>query len=841
MARVESSEYPDDYIEIVNEINDFIASLDGVPGEGNSHPFSAVGGCGGGGGVSSSNNPSSYSDLGSGSYAGVGSCGGGGGGGGGGSSGSSDAGYGGSSSTGGATSRGPSDFLSPYQLGAPLSDSRFSVDSLEHDYEPIENIVVATPPPTPPRNPTPVFRKPSFAASSSSSSSSSGGGGGCHSPLKMADGQPKHVKAIFNFKGTNNDELCFSKGDIVTVTQVLDGGWWEGTLNGKTGWFPSNYVKEVKAGLIPGMLFGQILLTDDIIPKNTKDMPVYKRESMQLYHNVVLKNVIETERMHVSEMTEVLQNYFRPIQGKAILSPAEFTLLIGNLEEIISFQQTFLAALEDCEKLPLAQRRVGGLFMQFAPRLKELYLTYCANHPRAVSVLQSHREELRQCVETLGTPQAGTANQNLTTYLSKPFTRLDRYPSLLKELERHIEESHPDRGDTQRAIVVYRDIANSCMEIRKRKEMEYEILTSNIRGWEGEEIQQLGEVTHLSQVKVHTQTGEKYERIFVLFSNSLVMLSMSPRLSSYQYEGKLPLSGMAVSKCEESDKYPNGFEISGPMIDKLVVTCGTKMEVAAWLEVLRNVTSGKPAPNPVSVKPQSLQISSSQPSISTITQAKTAQVSHTVALPTPPRPTSVWSFTCLRPAPPLRPSLMCREDPLRSPRSARRSTQRKKPVRTFSGDETEWQRMTYNEDAFILQVIEAYCNSTKTRHTVNSCKVLLDPKLKVMVGLPKIKTPGAKDVLNHPSLLVPEDEKILNPDDLEEKTLVDTVYSLKDKVRQLEQEQRRLRQDLDEERRARVQLESAFRHTTAAASARFPASAAAGAAIDVARDNTPPT
>lgn len=30
--------------------------------------------------------------------------------------------------------------------------------------------------------------------------------------------------------------------------------------------------------------------------------------------------------------------------------------------------------------------------------------------------------------------------------------------------------------------------------------------------------------------------------------------------------------------------------------------------------------------------------------------------------------------------------------------------------------------VTYNEDAFILQVIEAYCNSTKTRHTVNSCK-----------------------------------------------------------------------------------------------------------------------
>lgn len=43
-------------------------------------------------------------------------------------------------------------------------------------------------------------------------------------------------------------QLVFQKGDLITVTQVVDGGWWEGTLNGKTGWFPSNYVKEYKPG-----------------------------------------------------------------------------------------------------------------------------------------------------------------------------------------------------------------------------------------------------------------------------------------------------------------------------------------------------------------------------------------------------------------------------------------------------------------------------------------------------------------------------------------------------------------------------------------------------------------
>lgn len=32
---------------------------------------------------------------------------------------------------------------------------------------------------------------------------------------------------------------------MITLTQKEDGGWWEGTLDGKTGWFPSNYVQEV--------------------------------------------------------------------------------------------------------------------------------------------------------------------------------------------------------------------------------------------------------------------------------------------------------------------------------------------------------------------------------------------------------------------------------------------------------------------------------------------------------------------------------------------------------------------------------------------------------------------
>lgn len=59
-------------------------------------------------------------------------------------------------------------------------------------------------------------------------------------------GQQLLVRARFNFLQNNEDELTFDKGDLIGVIRQEEGGWWEGIINGRTGWFPSNYVREVK-------------------------------------------------------------------------------------------------------------------------------------------------------------------------------------------------------------------------------------------------------------------------------------------------------------------------------------------------------------------------------------------------------------------------------------------------------------------------------------------------------------------------------------------------------------------------------------------------------------------
>lgn len=52
-------------------------------------------------------------------------------------------------------------------------------------------------------------------------------------------------KAIHTFTGEKAGDLHFSAGDMVTVYQILENGWWLGSKDDVVGWFPGSYVEMV--------------------------------------------------------------------------------------------------------------------------------------------------------------------------------------------------------------------------------------------------------------------------------------------------------------------------------------------------------------------------------------------------------------------------------------------------------------------------------------------------------------------------------------------------------------------------------------------------------------------
>lgn len=66
-----------------------------------------------------------------------------------------------------------------------------------------------------------------------------------------APNTPFTVKALFEYLSGYDDDLLFSPGQIITVTDVEDDEWYSGTYDGKSGMFPKNFVEIVPAPHAP--------------------------------------------------------------------------------------------------------------------------------------------------------------------------------------------------------------------------------------------------------------------------------------------------------------------------------------------------------------------------------------------------------------------------------------------------------------------------------------------------------------------------------------------------------------------------------------------------------------
>jgi Rho guanine nucleotide exchange factor 7 len=132
--------------------------------------------------------------------------------------------------------------------------------------------------------------------------------------------------------------------------------------------------------------------------------------------------------------------------------------MCGDLLELLKIHMAFLLLpLQKENTKNQNEQMIGSIFLENAPKLEEIHKAYCSNHPKAVQIVERHKEVLSSYFESKGCPKK-PGILFLITSLSQPFRRLEKYPLLLQEVERHVEEFHKDRGDLQRSIEYYKEI-----------------------------------------------------------------------------------------------------------------------------------------------------------------------------------------------------------------------------------------------------------------------------------------------------------------------------------------------------------------------------------------------
>jgi len=571
------------------------------------------------------------------------------------------------------------------------------------------------------------------------------------------------IQAKHQFIGSEEDELSYNKGDVIVVTKKDDGGWWEGTLDGKIGWFPSNYGKEIDADPEP---------TPEELPETTST------EETDSYHNQVVDSIIQAQKSHLQELQGFLEKYLTPLKDAELLSKSECETLCGNYEEIVEFHKELDSKLEEQQKKSIPEQRFGACMLTISPKMKSLYLNYCSNHPQAAHLLVQYGDQLGEYMEKCGASEPGI--MTLTMLLSKPFIYVEKYGKQIKELQRHVEDNHIDNLDLMKATQVLQIISLSVNEVRKKKEKELQMLTGNIEGWQGEPISTLGTLVIMGQVFVEKEEIARRERYFCLFPNDLVALSVSPELVGYCFEERHAASKIHATNVEDTDTFFNGFILTVSE-EKWKVMTSTPREKDTWLKSLKKVIGDrcietieikKPEPNlersdSTRSDVKSLTILDVQEkedimirsfSTGSTGVTKRAPLISNGPSPSPEVPLAVpdhqpstltrsavkqpvkkeWSFTRLRPTPPWQPSVDLKpgEDFTSSPRSIRRIVTAKKNTPSAKGGSKEALEAIYNrqlsappkltstaqileEDMMILSVIEAYCFSARQRQTMN--------------------------------------------------------------------------------------------------------------------------
>lgn len=94
---------------------------------------------------------------------------------------------------------------------------------------------------------------------------------------------------------------------------MVDGGWWEGIIEDRVGWFPGNHVAEVAPGVcsvfacaltkcVTKLHVLQFLFPEENNSKESKNLAINKRDSVLRYHDLVVQDILDSERTYVLEM-----------------------------------------------------------------------------------------------------------------------------------------------------------------------------------------------------------------------------------------------------------------------------------------------------------------------------------------------------------------------------------------------------------------------------------------------------------------------------------------------------------------------------------------------------------
>jgi Rho guanine nucleotide exchange factor 4 len=300
------------------------------------------------------------------------------------------------------------------------------------------------------------------------------------------------AEAVFDHVAFESEELAFRAGDLIEVLETANREWWWGSTDGKSGWFPAQFVR---------LRVSQEDTVEDCLAAmasgNAVPSQVRRRTSISLLSNdqvrtSVVRELVRTERDFVKVLQDVAEGYIAECRKrKDMFTDDQIATIFINLEDILKFQSSFVKDLEAQIDWEAPYKScVGGCFLKHRAGFK-MYSEYCNSHPTATAALQ----ELYQFNNYSKFFEAcrlmrGLIEIPLDGYLLTPVQRICKYPLQLAELLKYTKSDHSDYDDIKEALEAMRGVAVLINERKRRMESLEKLVAwqQRLEGWEGEDL-----------------------------------------------------------------------------------------------------------------------------------------------------------------------------------------------------------------------------------------------------------------------------------------------------------------------------------------------------------------
>ncbi|KAM6943444.1 intersectin-2b [Xenentodon cancila] len=252
------------------------------------------------------------------------------------------------------------------------------------------------------------------------------------------------VIAIYDYSAANQDEMSFSKGQLINVLDKSNPDWWKGEVNGVTGLFPTNYVKMTTADCDPSQQWCANLNSLDTLS------PQERKRQGYIYE------LIETEERYVEDLQLVLEVFYKPMSESGRLNDSEMTMIFVNWREILTCNTKFVKALRVRKKTSGENMPVQMIGDILAAELSHMqpYIRFCSCQINAAALLQTRTDsepDFKEFLKKIATDYR-CKGMPLSSFLLKPMQRITRYPLHIRKILDCTAEGHADRGHLKEAL-----------------------------------------------------------------------------------------------------------------------------------------------------------------------------------------------------------------------------------------------------------------------------------------------------------------------------------------------------------------------------------------------------